>query len=187
MILLGVNIPDIMVIMLFEGGGAMAFLVFWMFYNKNKFTVLICESYLETLKIKKKMKVSLAKIEFKWGKFAYHINFKHALIDNKGKPILYYKYELAEPIIALTGIGTQVDSQVFKIVTDGKIMGHMSDKKMTKTYMYLIFALIVVIGIVSVFSIFMMSQDSKEITSLTREILNITKSAISGDGTVHIP
>ncbi len=178
MLIFGANIPDIAIILLMEGLGGSAFLVFNFVNNKNKFTALICEKYIDTYRIKKKLKVPLQSTSFKWKMFAYNVAFDKCIIDDKNKPIIYYLYHGAKPIFPLSGITIKEDAQVFKIVTDGRIMQHLGERKMSRTYMYIILALIIVIGVVGVFSMYSIQQNNKDIFQLTRELMNVTKSLI---------
>lgn len=172
--LMGMAIDAIYVILALEFIGAISFILFWYWYNKGKFQALICEKYLETYKIKKKMKVKMSATEFTWNRFTYIIDFKCAIIDEKGKPIIYYTYEIAQPIKTLIGISTTVDSQTFKILSDGKIMQHLGDRKITKTYMYIIVACVVMLGVLGVVSVYMISKNNADVIALTKEYLNAT-------------
>lgn len=187
MILFGINIPDIMLILSLEGVIGVLFIASFVIYNRNRFTALLCEKYLNTFKIKKKMKPSLFATEFTWKSFTYQVDMTKAIVDNRNKPIIYYNYIYAKPITVLTGQTNVEDAQVFKIVNDGKIMTHLGDRKMTRTYMFIILGLIVVVGVVSVASIYFMQQNGKDISILARDMANITKSLINSNNRVIIP
>jgi hypothetical protein len=181
MIIFGLDIPAIYLIVGFEFLGAVAFMIGWFIYNKDKFQALLCEKFLNTYRIKKKIKISLTRTEFKWKNFNYQIDFKHAIIDDKNKPILYYLYEGALPIKPIEGIETHIDAQTFKVLSDGKVMQHIGDRKMTKTYMYIIVAAVIMIGVVGIVGLVLMNQSNNNIIQLSKQFLNVTKSYLANN------
>lgn len=155
-------------------------------YNKNRFTVNLCEKYLKTFKIVKQMKVKIDATNFKWKDFLYYIDYSCAIIDKKNKPLLYYLVKGARPIKPFTGMEIKEDSQTFKVYNDGKTMQHLGNRKMDKTFMYIIIALIAVCAIVIVFSLYTSSQNNKNILELSKSVMNITKSLINQQGGIVI-
>jgi hypothetical protein len=182
--LFGFSVNEIYLILGLELGGGIIFILGWFLYNKDKFTALICEKYLNTYKIKKKMKVSMQQINFKWGVFSYAVDFNRCIIDNKSKPVIYYLYHGAKPILPLAGLDIKEDSQTFKIVTDGRIMQHLGSRRSDKLFTYIIIGCIVVIGIISAFSIYQSGQQAKEIMVLTRQLMNVTKASLEHGGVI---
>lgn len=171
----GMLIPEIWIILILEALFGIGIIVGWLLYIKGRFIAYICESYVGTYKVKKKLRISLSKENFSWGNNAYSVNLSYAIFDNKNKPVLYYLLNKAEPIQPLTGIKIKEDSKTFKIAMDGKIMQHLANRRVEKMFTYIILGLVFVILVVGVYSLWSMQQSNHEIVRLADRVLNMTR------------
>ena len=170
----GTYINEIWLIVGLEFFGGISFIIGYLIWNRYRFNVYICERYLDTWKVKKKLKAKMTDIEIKWKDFGYIIDFTSAFIDSKNKPVLYYNFRGAKPIKLLTGMQIKEDSETFRIAMDGKIMRHMASKRMEKWYTYIILGLVVGMIVIGVYAMYNQQEMSFEIARLTDRMINMT-------------
>lgn len=185
-----VDFTILIIIIGFEVSCAVLFLLGYYVYNKNRYTVCLCEYYLDkTYRIKKELKIPLTNETFKWGDYEYKVNFDYAIIDKKNKPRLFYNYEACEPIQPFMDMEIEKgkSAKIFKVAMDGNIMKHLSNRKMQSVYMYIIMGCVAIVGIVAIYSIYNMSQQNDKMITITRQLMNITRQVIKNDNGVIIP
>jgi len=180
----GYYFNEIIVFIMLECIACVVGVIGWVIYNKNRFDVYLCEKYLQTYKIKKKMKAKYTDIEIKWKDKGYSIDFANAIIDVKGKPNLYYNYLDATPIMPLMGLKVRHDSATFKVAMDGNIMKHLSSRKMDKWYTYIILALVIGLVAIGGFALYQQQQSTIELANLANRMLNMT---IANSNKIIIP
>lgn len=179
----GLKIDIIWLLILSEFLGGVIFGIAYFIYNKNRFDIYLCEKYLDTYRIKKKIKKKLEDKEFSWGKTnGFKIDFTYAIMDTRNKPVLYYNYLSAEPIKPFKDITNKIDSATFKILMDGKVLSHMGSRKNEKMLVYVIGGLILAIVIIGVYSLYNQQTLTNEIIRLTNRMINITM--IKKDGII---
>lgn len=175
----GAYYNEIWLIIAFELLCGVFFAVGYWLYNRYRFTVYLCEPYLNTFKVKKKMKAKMSSEDFKWGNKTFFIDFKYAISDSKNKPVLYYNYLSASPMQIFKDMSiTSMDSKTFNIATDGKVMQHLASKRLEKWYTYIIIALVLGMVIVVIYAMYNQSQMTNEFAKLTSRMINITRKGV---------
>jgi len=172
--ILGNYYNEIWLIIAIEFIGGITFgLTYWL-YNRHRFIVYLVEPYLNTFKVKKKLKIHMSNEEFKWKDKGYFIDFKYAVADMKNKPILYYNYLDSQPMQLLKDMTIEKDAKTYKVAMDGKVMQHLASRRMEKWYTYIIIALVCAMIIVVVYAMYNQNELTNEFARLTSRMINQT-------------